>query len=223
MDNAELRAAVISYMQIADSSFDAALPLMINRTQARLRSLRVPEKEVRIHGSVPQVVLPTDVEEIKEVWSQSPRNPDTDVYDADYPESIYPHLIATSWQRLSGRSDSGGYPSLYTRRKTEAGADVLQIWPGSGNFNIEVTYYQNQPELVNVTDTYVYTTYFSDLMIFGTVAVGYRWLRSEDQMGIWEASFQNLYQEIEDAGFNRDYRGSTPITGNPYAANINVY
>jgi hypothetical protein len=42
-------------------------------------------------------------------------------------------------------------------------------------------------------------------------------------MAVWEGMFQNLYTEIKDAGFNRDYRGGSPIMRAPYGVDVNVF
>ena len=226
MNFGEIKTTVLSYMQISDSDFVAALPFLIERTQLRLRSLRVPAKEVRVHGSTPSFPYPVDSEEIKSIWYQTPRNPDTDEYDEDYPETVFDQLIPVSWQQLTKwlQSSGGVQPQYFARQLNDAGVSTLYVYPDAGTYDIEVVYYQRQPVLVNDADSNVYSADYPDLLVYGAVAEGYRWMRSEEKQGIWEAMFQNLYTEIGDAGFNEDYRGGTLQTSSPYySGNFNRY
>ncbi len=225
MNFGELKTAVLGYLQNTDQDLIDNLPIIVNRTQERLRTLKVPAKEKRVYQVGPEFTLPPDFEEIKEIWIQSERNPATGQYDEDYPKSILPHLRPVSWQQMTQwlELDGGGRPQYFARTRDESNNSILRVFPNGtqidgGQWSIEMTYYQKPASVVNDSDTNVYFTEFFDLMLYGSVAEGYRWLRTEDKMAVWEEMFQGLYQDIVIAGRAKDYQGGTVTTGSPYQA-----
>jgi len=190
----DLKASVADFLNRSDLT--SVIPDFVTMAEADLnRSLRVREMSIRTRAPIDSqyVKLPDDFLGMRNI----------DLLTDPVTPMTYKNLQNLDIHRAGDMTGKPIYYSIMQNNIEFAPA------PDSGDYTIEIVYYQKVPPLSLNTTNWLLDAH-PDAYLYGTLQHSAPYLQADERVGIWAGKYQQIIEQITTSDEKAKFSGSTP-------------